>query len=169
MAFQAGDHVFYPKGGVFYIENIADKTIAGHKINMLDLVSEDKKTRIGIPVANAARVGLRHLTTKDEMESMMDQWVADSSLVETHYKDRKTGFEATRQSGEFKDMGEVAISVHYLQSINKATKEESRIYDQVLERMSAEIQVVLEKSLSAAESYLKEKLDQAVAKAPATT
>ena len=167
--YKTGDHVFYPKGGVFVVEKESDKKIGGHNVSFYDLVSNDGKTRISIPRANVDRVGVRRLLSVPELQTEMDDWSPDLKISKLHHKNRKSRFEALRQTGDFKDMGTVVVTIHYLINKMKATFEEKRMYDQIRKRMINEIGIVHGWSENRAEANFQESLDQAIVrKAPAS-
>lgn len=160
--YKTGDHVFYPKGGVFVVEKECDKKIGDHSVAFYDLVSNDGKTRISIPRANVDRVGVRHLLSATELQSQMEDWAPDLKISKLHHKNRKSRFEALRQTGDFKDMGTVVVTIHFLINKLKATFEEKRMYDQIRKRMINEIGIVRGWSESRAEANYQESLDLAI-------
>lgn len=164
--YKIGDHVFYPKGGVFVIEKECDKVIGGNNITFFDLISNDGKTRISIPTANVDRVGVRRLVSPSELQKHMDNWVPDLKISKLHHKNRKSRFETMRQTGDFTDMGAVVVTIHYLINKGKATFEEKRMYDQIRKRMVNEVQIVREWSEARAEKLLEEMLDIAITREP---
>lgn len=164
--YKAGDHVFYPKGGVFVIEKECDKKIGGNKITFYDLLSSDGKTKISIPTANVERVGVRKLVSPRELNQHIISWVPDIKISKLHHKNRKSRFETLRQTGNFEDMSIVVVTIHYLVHKGKATFEEKRMYDQIRKRLINEIQIVRDCTESRAEAILLDALDQAVLRKP---
>ncbi len=164
--YKTGDHVFYPKGGVFVIERQCDKKIGGTNITFFDLISNDGKTKISIPTANVERVGVRRLVSSTELTSHMAAWVPDLKISKLHHKNRKSRFETLRQTGNFSDMSIVVVTIHYLIHKTKATFEEKRMYDQIRKRMVNEIEIVRGLSESQAEANLLEALDEAITRKP---
>ena len=164
--YKPGDHVFYPKGGVFVIEKQSDKTIAGREIRFFDLKSCDGKTKISIPIENVDRVGVRPLITNSELESCRKTWTPDLKISKLHHKNRKSRFEAMRQSGSFTDMGKVVVTIHHLIKKTKATFEEKRMYDQIRKRLVDEIEIVKSWSTGDADNHLQAILDEAITRKP---
>ena len=164
--YKPGDHVFYPKGGVFVIEKESEKKIGGNDISFFDLISNDGKTRISIPKVNVTRVGVRRLVTNKELENEMDGWYPDLKISKLHHKNRKSRFENLRQSGDFHDMGTVVVTIHYLINKTKATFEEKRMYDQIRKRMVNEIEIVKDWNTNKAEGLLLAGLDEAIKRKP---
>lgn len=167
--YKPGDHVFYPKGGVFVIEKESDKTISGHKYSFYDLVSCDSKTRISIPKRNIDRVGVRVLVSCEELQSNLDSWAPDLKISKLHHKNRKSRFETLRQTGNFTDMGKVVVTIHHLIKKTKATFEEKRMYDQIRKRLVDEIEIVKGWNSEQAESFLNSALDEAILRKPKVT
>lgn len=161
-----GDHVFYPKGGVFVIEKQADRSMGGRKIHFLDLVSFDGKTKISIPRQNVSRVGVRSLLTLQELDKAMRSFLPDHQLMKLHHKNRKSKFELLRQTGNFEDMGMVVSTIHNLIHRTKATFEEKRIYDQTRKRLADEIAIVKDIHPEKAAKLLNEYLNLAISKKP---
>jgi RNA polymerase-interacting CarD/CdnL/TRCF family regulator len=164
--FQAGDHVFYPKGGVFKIEKESNKSIAGRDIAFLDLVSCDTKTKISIPKANLERVGVRRLVLKNELDGSMATWVPDLKISKLHHKNRKSRFETLRKTGSFSDMGSVVTTIHHLIQTTKATFEERRMYDQIRKRLVDEVAIVRDLKAEMADVLIQETLNTAITRKP---
>ena len=160
--YKAGDHVFYPKGGVFVIEKECDKKIGGNSITFFDLISNDGKTKISIPTANVDRVGVRRLIAPTALDQQMEHWVPDFKISKLHHKNRKSRFETLRQTGDFEDMSVVVVTIHFLIDKGKATFEEKRMYDQIRKRMVNEIEIVTNWSSTRADAVLQDALDQAI-------
>ncbi len=160
--YKPGDHVFYPKGGVFIIEKESDKQIAGRNISFFDLISNDGKTKISIPKTNVTRVGVRKLVSSKELEQHMKRWLPDLKISKLHHKNRKSRFETLRQTGAFGDMTKVMVTIHYLVNKTKATFEEKRMYDQIRKRIVDEIEIVKGLPNPKASNMLQEALDAAI-------
>lgn len=164
--YKPGDHVFYPKGGVFVIEKESEKTIGGRSLSFYDLVSSDSKTKISIPKMNVDRVGVRKLISSSELDNQMEGWAPDIKISKLHHKNRKSRFETLRQTGIFEDMGSVIVTIHYLIDKTKATFEEKRMYDQIRKRMIDEIEIIKGVNNAHAEELLQGALDVAITRKP---
>ncbi|MDJ0836256.1 MAG: CarD family transcriptional regulator [Acidobacteriota bacterium] len=164
--YKPGDHVFYPKGGVFVIERESEKSIGGRSISFFDLISSDTKTKISIPKANVDRVGVRKLVSEKELEGHIEAWAPDLKISKLHHKNRKSRFETLRQTGSFTDMGNVIVTIHYLIHKTKATFEEKRMYDQIRKRLINEIQIIKTLDAIKAEDLLEGALDLAITREP---
>jgi len=164
--YKPGDHVFYPKGGVFVIQQESKKKIGERDILFLDLLSSDSKTKISIPKMNIDRVGVRALVTEAELQQNLDEWVPDFKISKLHHKNRKSRFEILRQTGEFGEMGKVVVTIHHLISKTKATFEEKRIYDQIRKRIVDEVEIVKSLSNPEADKLLQAALDIAITRKP---
>ncbi len=164
--FNLGDHVFYPKGGVFLIQKQSHKEMYGRAIDFFDLVSFDGKTKISIPEGNVKRVGVRSLLSPKELEVALDAFVPDHKLTKLHHKNRKSKFELLRQTGDFEDMGLVVTTIHNLIHKTKATFEEKRMYDQIRKRLADEISIVNALDSDKANALLGDSLDKAILRSP---
>ncbi len=131
-----------------------------------DLISRDNKTKISVPKANVARVGVRKLVTEEELEEHMEAWVPDVKTSKLHHKNRKSRFEQMRQTGSFTDIGSVIVTIHYLINKAKATFEEKRMYDQIRKRLINEIEIVKDMDPTKSESLLGGALDIAITREP---
>jgi RNA polymerase-interacting CarD/CdnL/TRCF family regulator len=108
------------------------------------------------------RVGVRSLLEPEEMETVMGEWAPDTKIQKLHHKNRKNRFELLRQSGDFRDMGTVLVTIHKLMKVTKATFEEKRMYDQVRKRLTDEISIVKGFEREKAEHFLTQELDKAI-------
>lgn len=164
--FLPGDHVFYPKGGVFKVETKDSKEVLGRNISCFNLISSDGKTKISIPERNVERVGVRNLLSPKELQTALDTFTPDLKLTKLHHKNRKSRFEVLRQTGDFNDMGIVVATIHSLISKTKATFEEKRMYDQIRKRLADEIAIVKKLKADNAEKLLHEFLNLSLSRKP---
>lgn len=167
--FCPGDHVFYPKGGVFKIETKSNSEIAGRSISCFHLISSDGKTKISIPERNVSRVGVRGLLSPKDLQYSLDTFTPDLKLTKLHHKNRKSKFEILRQSGNFDDMGIVVATIHSLIQKTKATFEEKRMYDQIRKRLADEIAIVKDLKPENADKLLHEFLNKSLTRKPVIT
>jgi len=158
--YNEGDHVFYPKGGIFIVEKECNKTIGGNPVAFYDLVAEDGKTKISIPVSNVDRVGLRHLITSEQLDGYLEVLGPDLDVLELHHKERKARFAVLRETGDFEKMATVVFTVFQLIKNTSATTEEKRIYEQIRERVVHEIQIVRNVSQAQATKDLVSTMEQ---------
>ncbi len=161
--YKEGDYVFYPKGGIFVIDQETEKTIGGNSIAFFDLIAEDGKTKISIPKANVDRVGLRHLVTAKQLDDHLNAIGPDPDILELHHKERKARFAVLRETGNFKEMATVVFTIFQLIQNTSATTEEKRIYEQIRERVVHEIQIVRGVTTKQAAKYLNSVMEESVA------
>ena len=65
--FSVGDKVVYPMHGAGIVQAIEQHELAGEAVDYLVMVMLLTDMRVMVPLKNVARVGLRHIITKDEI------------------------------------------------------------------------------------------------------
>jgi CarD family transcriptional regulator len=70
--FQIGEKVVYPSYGVGLIEAEEEEEIAGNKMSFFVVVTIKNKVTLRVPKKRAAQAGLRHLSSKKELEEALE-------------------------------------------------------------------------------------------------
>ena len=72
MAFAADDYVVYPSHGVGQIKAIEKQEIAGDMLEMYVVSFEQDRLILRVPVAKAPKSGMRKLSSKDKIQTAMN-------------------------------------------------------------------------------------------------
>jgi CarD family transcriptional regulator len=70
--FKVGDVVVYPTHGVGMIEAEEEEEIAGNKMSFFVVSTVKNKVTIRVPKVRASKVGLRHLSSKNELDEAIE-------------------------------------------------------------------------------------------------
>ena len=71
--FKTGDYVVYPTHGVGRIVRIDRQEIAGFQLELLVVEFEKDKLTVSVPVSKAASVGMRRLSSPQQMRTALER------------------------------------------------------------------------------------------------
>lgn len=114
--FQVGEYVFYPMNGVGIISGVEDKEVLG-KVQKYYLIKiQASNMDVMIPVDRAEKIGLRKITDRDTLKSILMEIQAKELDMETPWKDIYPKIMEKVKSGNIKD---AAIVYKYLTQRSK--------------------------------------------------
>lgn len=131
--FKVGDVVVYPTHGVGTIEAEEEQEIAGNKMRFF-VVSPVKHTiKIRVPKTTAAKNGLRHLSSKNEMEEVIEILKQKPHMKKGNWPRIAKDYNEKINSGKPKHIAEVARDCHEGTSYSEKT-----LYNDAITRLATE-------------------------------
>ena len=71
MGFRVGEKIVYPNHGVSIVEQIRESEIAGLRNTYLHLRLISNNSKVMVPIENSELIGLRRLTIRKEVNSLL--------------------------------------------------------------------------------------------------
>ena len=108
-----GEKVVYPGHGVAKISRIIEKKIAGSSASFFELKFLSKDMTILVPVANAESVGIRLLSTHEQIEEIFELIsdpfveVNPGDVVATNWNKRNKEYQGKLRTGNLHEIGEI--------------------------------------------------------------
>src|SRR5262249_11120737 len=73
-----GDRVVYPNQGLCKVTGVESKEIAGQKLSFVSLLREEDGARVMVPEAKVVSIGVRKVSSGDEVEKVLAFLKSDS-------------------------------------------------------------------------------------------
>lgn len=140
--FKTGDYVVYPAHGVGRIEGVLTQTIGGMEIKLYDIVFEQDRLRLKVPVFKAEQAGLRKVTNSNGIEDAMTTLKGRSRVRRVMWSRRAQEYEAKINSGNPVAIAEVLRDLKRANDDSEQSYSERQIYESALERLAREVAAV---------------------------
>ena len=88
MEFQVGDKVVYPMHGAGIVESIEEKEILGKKQEYYVLNFPLGGVKVMVPTQNVEQIGLRQVSSKDEVDKVIDILSGDQTKMPANWSKR---------------------------------------------------------------------------------
>lgn len=147
--FEIGDKVVYPMHGAGTIVAIEEREILGviHKYYILKLPINQLK--VMVPVKTADKLGVREITTVDEMDKVLDELSSDEKIdVPKNWNRRyRHNFEKIK-SGNLIEIAEVVKCLENLDHKKSLSTGERKILTEARQIIASEMALVYDKDIS---------------------
>ncbi|MET3617538.1 CarD family transcriptional regulator [Peptoniphilus olsenii] len=157
--FEIGDKVVYPMHGAGTIVAIEEREILGniHKYYILKLPINQLK--VMVPVKTALEVGVREITTVDEMDAVLKELSSrDEVKVPKNWNRRyRHNFEKIK-SGDLIEIAEVIKCLENLDQKKSLSTGERKILTEARQIIASEMALVYEKEVSEVSKLIDEAL-----------
>ncbi|MGQ0664536.1 MAG: CarD family transcriptional regulator [Pseudomonadota bacterium] len=140
--FRRGDHVVYPAHGMGTIVGIEARAIAGERLNMLVVRFDKDRMTLRVPVVKAKNLGLRCLSTREEMKTALVTLASLSRGKRTIWHRRAQEYNAKINSGDPRQVAEVVRDLHRNAHTPDGSLSERQIYQAALNRLGREFAAV---------------------------
>lgn len=149
-----GDRVVYPNQGVCRVTGLEQKDIAGQRLEMVRMTREEDGAAVLVPMTKVSTVGLRRVSTADEIESVFHFLAAVSEDPELDWKVRHRDNVERLIAGGVLGVAEVVKGLHSLSRIRPLPAKEREQYDGARHLLVSEVAVALGVPADVAEDYV---------------
>lgn len=122
--FKVGEYAVYPSHGVGKIIDIENMIVAGQTFSCYLMHFEKEKLTIKVPVSNAAKIGLRHMISKQEMDEVFSTLRSGIKKLKGMWSRRAQEYETKINSGEIMLLAEV------LRDLTRDIEDQDRSYSE---------------------------------------
>ena len=142
LGFRKGDFVVYPTHGVGKVLGLEDQEVAGHKLQVIIIEFDQDRMVLRVPTAKAQQLGLRKLSTVDEMQSVLKTLKGKSRVRRTMWSRRAQEYEAKINSGNPVEIAEVVRDLFRNNDQPEQSYSERQLYQAALARLAREYAVI---------------------------
>ncbi len=161
MKIKGGEWVVYPTHGVGKVHGIEEAEIAGCSLELIVIHFEADRMTLRIPVGKAQNSGLRPLSSRDQMKSVLKTLRGRSRVKRTMWSRRAQEYEAKINSGDPVSIAEVVRDLHRNADQPDQSYSERQIYQAALDRLVREFAAVEDLDESTATEKLEAMLQAA--------
>ncbi|MCR5318866.1 MAG: CarD family transcriptional regulator [Treponema sp.] len=162
--FSLNQKVVYPSQGVGQITNIYKSEFNGESVYFYEIYIEVSDMYAKVPVANAAKLGIRAIVSADEalkaLNSITDEFEAPTSDWKLRYQMNMD----LLKKGTIQDIAVIVRSLYKRSKVKELPILERKLYDSAKKMLEDEIAYALGKSAKEVEDMLHAKLEPIGAK-----
>lgn len=138
-SFKIGDFVVYPSHGVGQIQGDETQQVAGQDVSVYVISFDKDKMLLRVPKRRAERVGLRRLSTLDQLEEAIKTLSGRAKTARGMWSRRAQEYEQKINSGDIVAVAEVVRDLHKNVDDPDRSYSERMIYESALERIAGEL------------------------------
>lgn len=152
--FSIGEYIVYPPRGV---GKVIKKDVREGR-HYLEITLFDSDSSVLIPVDNASAMGLRALSSKEEVKKALIILSNKNPEIENDWKHRQAKNVSLLREGSLTSLATI-VNVIYVRSLTKSLPvQERKIYKDALIMLSAEIAYIMNVSIEKANKVILQKL-----------
>jgi len=124
-----GDRVVYPNQGVCRVFNVDAKEVAGQRLTFISMRREEDGAVVMVPTTKVQSIGLRRLSTRDEVGKIFTFLKSESDKADLDWKQRaRTNVDRMTQGG-LQGLAEVVKGLQVLSELRPLPTKERELYD----------------------------------------
>ena len=154
LPFSRGDYVVYPTHGVGRVTGVEKREIAGFNLQLFVILFESEKMTLRVPVDKVSDSGLRKISSKDKMLSVIGTLKGRARSKRTMWSRRAQEYEAKINSGDPIAIAEVVRDLYRAPGQPEQSYSERQMYEAALERLVNEFALVEKLDVDAATEKL---------------
>ena len=140
--FSVGEYVVYPSHGVGKIEAIESISFDEGMVELFTISIIQEEMTLRIPVKRVASVGLRKLTTPEDLKKTLTILKGRSRISKAMWSRRAQEYDQKINSGEIKLLTEVVRDLHRHDQKKEQSYSERQLYAVAIERLTREVAAV---------------------------
>lgn len=142
VSFKVGDHVVYPAHGVGQVTGKEKQAVGEKEISVYVVSFAKDKMVLRVPVGRAKKVGLRSLSTKDQVTKAVKTLKGKAKMGRGMWSRRAQEYEQKINSGDIVQIAEVVRDLHKNVDDPDRSYSERMIYESALDRLTGEYAAV---------------------------
>ena len=154
LPFARGDYVVYPTHGVGKVTGVEKQEIAGFNLQLFVILFDSEKMTLRVPVDKVIDSGLRKISSKDKMLSVIGTLKGRARSKRTMWSRRAQDYEAKINSGDPVAIAEVVRDLYRAPGQPEQSYSERQMYEAALERLVNEYALVEKLDVDAATEKL---------------
>ncbi len=142
LPFAKGDYVVYPTHGVGKVTGIERRKVAGFDLHLFVIVFASEKMTLRVPVEKVVDSGLRKISSRETMRSVMTTLKGRARVKRTMWSRRAQEYDAKINSGDPIKVAEVVRDLYRAPDQPEQSYSERQMYEAALERLVNEFALV---------------------------
>ena len=154
--FKKKEWVVYPAHGVGRVTGIEEQEISGTKVELYVVLFEREKMTLRVPLDKVESLGMRRLSTKDEMGTVVKTLKGKAKIKRTMWSRRAQEYQEKLNSGSPVMVAEVLRDLHRAADQPEQSYSERQLYEAALDRLAREFAAVEKIDQEAAEQRIED-------------
>ena len=140
--FSVNEFVVYPAHGVGKVVSVEEQEVADVKLELYVIAFEKDKMTLRVPTHKAIDIGMRSLSTGDEVAHAMKTLKGKAKVKRAMWSRRAQEYEQKINSGDLIAIAEVVRDLHRTDDQREQSYSERQLYEAALERLTREFGAV---------------------------
>ncbi len=157
--FNPGDFVVYPTHGVGKVLDITQDEVGGQTLDLIAVSFDKDRMTMRIPMTQMGKTGLRPLSSKDIMNTALENLKGKPKVKKTMWSRRSQEYDAKINSGDPCLIAEVVRDLHKPADKGEQSYSERQVFEQAFDRLAHEYAACENIGIDEASSKLKNILD----------
>ena len=157
--FNPGDFVVYPTHGVGKVLDITQDEVGGQTLDLIAVSFDKDRMTMRIPMTQMGKTGLRPLSSKDIMNTALENLKGKPKVKKTRWSRRSQEYDAKINSGDPCLIAEVVRDLHKPADKGEQSYSERQVFEQAFDRLAHEYAACENIGIDEASSNLKNILD----------
>ena len=154
LPFARGDYVVYPTHGVGKVTGVEKQEIAGFNLQLFVILFASEKMTLRVPVDKVTDSGLRKISSKDKMQSVIGTLKGRARSKREMWSRRAQKYEDKINSGDPIEIAKVVRDLYRAAGQPEQSYSERQMYEAALERLVNEFALVEKLDVDAATEKL---------------
>lgn len=143
------EKVIYPGHGVALIQRIVEKDIVGKKVAFYELTFLNKDMTVLVPIDNAQNVGLRHLSSQENITDIFKIFLKPARKITHHeftassWNKRNKDYQVKLRNGQFQELLEIYRDLRFIETQKELSFGEKNLLQKTEMLLVEEIALVL--------------------------
>ncbi|MBC6437523.1 MAG: CarD family transcriptional regulator [Rhodobacteraceae bacterium] len=156
--FRPNDYVVYPAHGVGRVMAVEEQEIAGMTLELFVISFEKDKMTLRVPTAKASEVGMRPLSSPEEMSKALATLKGKARIKRATWSRRAQEYGQKINSGDLIAITEVVRDLHRTDDRREQSYSERQLYEAAHERLTRELAAVNGTDAAAAQQQVNDAL-----------
>ena len=136
--FNPGDFVVYPAHGVGKVVDITSSEVAGQQLELIAVNFDKEGMIVRIPMTNVGKTNLRHLSSKDIMDTALKSLKGKPKIKKAMWSKRSQEYDAKINSGDPCLIAEVVRDLNKPQDKGEQSYSERQVFEHAFDRLVSE-------------------------------
>jgi CarD family transcriptional regulator len=140
--FCKGDMVVYPTHGVGRVDRVGFESIAGHRLNLIQISFDDNRMTLRVPVAQARTAGLRKLGTAENLAEALAILKTRPRSSRAMWSKRAQEYMVKINTGHLTALAQVVRDLQTAGDGSNSSFSQRNLFELALDRLAAEFAAV---------------------------
>lgn len=137
--FRQGDFVVYPAHGVGRVERVGPVTVAGHRLDVIQIVFDENRMVVRVPVSKAAAAGLRRIATPQALDIALQGLQGRPRTSRMVWAKRAQDYQNRINSGDLAVLVEVVRDLQCAGDGSGSSFSQRNLFELAVDRLAGEV------------------------------
>ena len=137
--FRQGDFVVYPAHGVGRVERVGPVTVAGHRLDVIQIMFAENRMVVRVPVSKAGAAGLRRIATPEALDVALRALQGRPRASRMVWAKRAQDYQNRINSGDLTVLVEVVRDLQCAGDGSGSSFSQRNLFELAVDRLAGEV------------------------------